>query len=105
MIPDNWMEDLLSLLPDPQDFQAGGLRDRRDMWEAFLDLSCPAPRSARQREVLSWISKGVNLKMLPVRHPDQLRAPFRAKKIKCVSTILKRILPSGSRVESYLEGP
>eukprot|EP00798_Chlamydomonas_sp_ICE-L_P016041 gene16041-biopygen25037 len=90
---------------DPQDFQAGGLRDRVDVWKAFFDLAGIPAQTQRRKQVVSWLTSGVNLKQLPVRHPSQLSAPFRAKKIRVVKALLTRVLPPGSLVDKYLENP
>eukprot|EP00798_Chlamydomonas_sp_ICE-L_P001805 gene1805-biopygen14627 len=80
LIEDGWKESLESELPDPDAFKAGTIRDHGEVWKEYFQVS--GGETYKSKEVMRWISNGVNWKMVPIDHPQQQFAPARKKKLK-----------------------
>lgn len=102
-LPMGWDQALASQLPDPDSFQAGGLRRAAKTWDRFF-IMAQTPEQDIQ-EVRPWLTEGVAWPMLPVFHANQPQGTKRLKKVEIVRGMLRRALPKGADIEAYLTSP
>lgn len=100
---EGWDQHFANTLPDAQTFMAGGLSRATAAWDHFFVLANTDEEGIR--EVRPWITEGVDWPMLPVFHKNHPHGPNRTKKINIVKSMLKRALPPGTEVTTYLQGP
>ena len=100
--PEQWLLSLKRDLPEPEAFKAGRLGAHAGVWEKFFQLAGNRTKAAKQ--VVRWLRDGVFCPFVAIDHPGQEAAPFHKKKLEIVRAMLRRAVPVGADVDSYLRG-
>ena len=100
--PGMWLEKLTQGMPDPDQFRAGRLREHVGVLEAYFKEAGNATGAGKK--VLRWMREGINWPRVAVQEPGQEAAPFHKKKLGIVRAMLAKAIPTGDKVEDYLQG-
>lgn len=101
-IPDEqYMQDLLAKLPDPESFKAGRLHQRWPVLAAFMKLT--GNTSANAKLVVKAMKEGLKLGWVEVQAPGQQHTPQWKKKQQIVHQMLSRAVGE-ERVQQMLLG-
>nr|AAM94957.1 reverse transcriptase [Volvox carteri f. nagariensis] len=89
-----FLEEVVRLLPDPEDFQPGRIRLHVAVWRAFFQAANEGrPLTDKQKQWLEYLRGGIQLEWVACDYPGQELAPERGRKLAIVREMLRVAAP------------